>query len=44
MISTFIVVNGRYQEEMNSSQIKFAANLIVGGKNSIIEAAALSGG
>lgn len=29
---------------MNSSQIKFAANLIAGGKNSIIEAAALSGG
>lgn len=44
MISTFIAVNGRYQEEMNSSQIKFAANLIVGGKDSIIEAAALSGG
>lgn len=44
MISTFIVVNGRYQDEINSSQIKFAANLIVGGKNSIIEAAALSGG
>lgn len=42
--STFIVVNGRYQEGMNSSQIKFEANLIVGGKDSIMQAVALSGG
>lgn len=42
--STFIVVNGRYQEGMNSSQVKFAANLIVGGKDFIMQAIALSGG
>lgn len=42
--STVIVVNGRYQEGMNSPQIKFAANLIVGGKDSIMQAVALSGG
>lgn len=29
---------------MNSPQIKFAANLIVGGKDSIMQAVALSGG
>lgn len=29
---------------MNSCQIKFAANLIVGGKDSIMQAVALSGG
>lgn len=29
---------------MNSSQVKFAANLIVGGKDFIMQAIALSGG
>lgn len=29
---------------MNSSQIKFEANLIVGGKDSIMQAVAVSGG
>jgi len=42
--STFIVVNGKYQEGMNSSQIKFEVNLIAGGKDSIMQAVALSGG